>query len=134
MRAAIVNYEMDSDVVSKIPGYEGYAKAVIPPEKDRGLCRAVRQDRHLRHAANGDRAARRAEAIYDPQAFMPHLYYGGMPQDEAVRNMRMFAATVMPEIKSWQRRARSTTPSSGGGVSADLPRWSSTRRCSALKR
>lgn len=24
-----------------------------------------------------------------------------MPQDEAVRNMRMFAATVMPEIKSW---------------------------------
>jgi alkanesulfonate monooxygenase SsuD/methylene tetrahydromethanopterin reductase-like flavin-dependent oxidoreductase (luciferase family) len=38
---------------------------------------------------------------YDPQAFMPHYYYGGMPQDEAVRNMRMFAATVMPEIKSW---------------------------------
>ena len=39
--------------------------------------------------------------VYDPQAFMPHYYYGGMPQDEAVRNMRMFAAMVMPEIKSW---------------------------------
>ena len=36
-----------------------------------------------------------------PQAFFPHLYYGAMPQDEAVRNMRMFAETVMPEIKSW---------------------------------
>ena len=39
--------------------------------------------------------------IYDPQAFMPQYYDGGMPQDEAVRNLRMFAATVMPEIKSW---------------------------------
>jgi len=42
------------------------------------------------------------KSLYDPQAFMPHYYYGGMPQDEAVRNLRMFAATVMPEIKSWQ--------------------------------
>ncbi len=38
----------------------------------------------------------------DGQAFFPHLYFGGMPQEEALRNMRMFAATVLPEVKSWQ--------------------------------
>jgi alkanesulfonate monooxygenase SsuD/methylene tetrahydromethanopterin reductase-like flavin-dependent oxidoreductase (luciferase family) len=101
MRAAIVNYEMDSDVVSKIPGYEGYAKRVIPPEKIEESVAAFGQT-----VISGtpqmviERLAELKE-IYDPQAFMPHLYYGGMAQDEAVRNMRMFAAEVMPEVKSW---------------------------------
>ena len=102
MRAAIVNYEMDTDVVSKIPGYEGYAKRVIPPEK---VDEYVEQFGKTVISGTPQMVTERlAElmAIYDPQAFMPHLYYGAMPQDEAVRNMRMFAATVMPEIKSWE--------------------------------
>ena len=66
MRAAIVNYEMDSDVVSKIPGYESYAKTRHPARDDRGHGGGVRQDRDLGHAANGDRADGGAEAGLRP--------------------------------------------------------------------
>ena len=27
--------------------------------------------------------------------------YGGMPQDEALASMRLFAERVLPELKSW---------------------------------
>jgi alkanesulfonate monooxygenase SsuD/methylene tetrahydromethanopterin reductase-like flavin-dependent oxidoreductase (luciferase family) len=101
MRAAIVNYEMDSDAVSKIPGYESYARRVIPPEKiDEQVAAFGKTVISGTPQMVIERMAELKET-YDPQAFMPHLYYGGMAQDEAVRNMRMFAATVMPEIKSW---------------------------------
>ena len=40
--------------------------------------------------------------IYKPQAFFPHVYYGGMPQDECLKNMHLFAAKVLPELKSWE--------------------------------
>jgi hypothetical protein len=29
--------------------------------------------------------------FYRPQGFFPHVYFGGMPQEEAVKNMRLFA-------------------------------------------
>ena len=40
--------------------------------------------------------------IYRPQGFFPHVYYGGMPQDEARKNMHLFATEVLPELKSWE--------------------------------
>jgi hypothetical protein len=40
--------------------------------------------------------------IYQPQGFFPHVYFGGMPQDEALKNMRLFAAKVLPEVKNWE--------------------------------
>jgi hypothetical protein len=43
--------------------------------------------------------------IYQPQGFFPHVYFGGMPQDDAVRSMRLFAETVLPELKSWEAAA-----------------------------
>ena len=39
--------------------------------------------------------------IYGPQGFFPHLYFGGMPQDEALKNVHLFAEKVLPEVKSW---------------------------------
>ena len=43
--------------------------------------------------------------IYKPQGFFPHLYFGGMPQAEARKNMHLFAEKVLPEIKSWEADA-----------------------------
>ncbi len=45
--------------------------------------------------------------IYKPQGFFPHVYYGGMPQDEARKNMHLFAEKVLPELKSWEARIAS---------------------------
>ena len=40
--------------------------------------------------------------VYRPQGLFPHVYYGGMPQDEALKNMHLFASEVLPELKSWE--------------------------------
>ena len=42
---------------------------------------------------------------YGPQGFFPHLYYGGMPQEESLANIHLFAKEVLPEIKSWEAEA-----------------------------
>ena len=40
--------------------------------------------------------------IFKPQGFFPHVYFGGMPQDEELKNMHLFAGKVLPEVKSWE--------------------------------
>jgi hypothetical protein len=35
------------------------------------------------------------------QGFFPHFHFGPMPREEAVRNLRLFAAKCLPEVKSW---------------------------------
>jgi hypothetical protein len=36
------------------------------------------------------------------QGFFPHFHFGGMPREEARRNMRLFAQKCLPEVKSWR--------------------------------
>jgi alkanesulfonate monooxygenase SsuD/methylene tetrahydromethanopterin reductase-like flavin-dependent oxidoreductase (luciferase family) len=101
MRAAVENYEMTNPDIAKIPGYESYAKRTIPAEKVEDV---IEQFGHTVIAGTPQMVIERMEElkrVYDPQAFLPHVYFGGMPQDEALRSMRMFARTVMPEVKSW---------------------------------
>ena len=43
--------------------------------------------------------------IYKPQGFFPHVYFGGMPQAEAMKNIKLFAEKCLPEIKSWEAEA-----------------------------
>ncbi len=101
MRAAVTNYEMTNPDIAKIPGYESYAKRTIPADK---VDAVIEQFGHSVIAGTPQMVIERMEELkrtYDPQAFLPHVYFGGMPQDEALRSMRMFARTVMPEVKSW---------------------------------
>ena len=55
-------------------------------------------------AGTPDQVLKRLEETRDqihPQGMFPQLFFGGMPHDEAVRNMRCFAEHCVPEIKSW---------------------------------
>jgi hypothetical protein len=38
----------------------------------------------------------------DANAFLLNFSYGGMPYDEAERNLKCFAKHVLPEVKKWQ--------------------------------
>jgi alkanesulfonate monooxygenase SsuD/methylene tetrahydromethanopterin reductase-like flavin-dependent oxidoreductase (luciferase family) len=101
MRAAVANYEMTNPDIALIPGYESYAKRTIPAERVEDV---IEQFGHTVIAGTPQMVIERMEElrrVYAPQAFLPHVYFGGMPQDEALRSMRMFARTVMPEVKSW---------------------------------
>lgn len=104
MRAAVKNYSLSKPgTFAKVKGYEHYEKMMLhsPAEID-AYC-----ENFGKGAITGtpqqilDRLWE-LKGIYQPQGFFPHVYFGGMPQDDAVRAMRLFAAKVLPELKSWQ--------------------------------
>jgi hypothetical protein len=39
--------------------------------------------------------------LVDMQGIMPNFFFGGMPHEEAVRNVNCFVKQCMPELKSW---------------------------------
>ena len=106
MRAAISNYSLDKPgTFENMKGYESYEKMVLQPEQIGPYV-----EEFGKGAVTGtpqmilDRMWELKE-IYKPQGFFPHVYYGGMPQAEARKNMHLFAEKVLPEIKSWEAEA-----------------------------
>jgi hypothetical protein len=47
-----------------------------------------------------DKFAKMKELI-DMQGIMPNFHFGGMPYEEAERNLKCFVKHCMPELKSW---------------------------------
>ena len=106
MRAAVKNYSLSKPgTFANVKGYEHYEKMMVEPE-------AV--DEYAENFGKGavtgtpqmilDRLWELKD-IYRPQGFFPHVYYGGMPQEEALKNMHLFAEKVLPEVKSWEAEA-----------------------------
>lgn len=102
MRAAIRNYHLDTPgKFPHIKGYEQYENMVLTPEQVEPYV-----DNFSKGAVTGtpqmilERMWELKEQ-FRPQGFFPHVYYGGMPQDVARANMELFAAKVLPELKSW---------------------------------
>ncbi|KRA80514.1 LLM class flavin-dependent oxidoreductase [Altererythrobacter sp. Root672] len=103
MRAAVKNYSLDKPgTFANIKGYENYENMTMPPEAVEEYSQNFGQG-----AVTGtpqmmiERMWELKEA-YKPQGFFPHLYFGGMPQEEALKNMHLFAEKVLPEVKSWE--------------------------------
>lgn len=44
------------------------------------------------------------------QGFLPHFHFGSMPRSEAVRNIKLFARSCLPEIKSWPAEQSFASP------------------------
>jgi alkanesulfonate monooxygenase SsuD/methylene tetrahydromethanopterin reductase-like flavin-dependent oxidoreductase (luciferase family) len=106
MRAAIRNYHLDTPGnFPNIKGYEHYEKMVLAPDAIEPYV-----EEFSKGAVTGtpqmilDRLWELKE-IYRPQGFFPHLYFGGMSQDEVRKSMHLFADTVLPELKSWETEA-----------------------------
>ena len=103
MRAAIRNYHLDTPgKFPHIKGYEHYENMVLAPE-------AI--EPYVEEFSKGVVAGTpkmilermwELKEIYKPQGFFPHVYFGGMPQEEALKNMHLFAKKVLPELKSWE--------------------------------
>jgi len=103
MRAAIRNYSLDKPgLFEGIAGYENYEKMTLQPEQIDPYVENFSQS-----AVTGtpqmilDRMWELKE-IYQPQGFFPHVHFGGMPQEEALKNIHLFAQKVLPELKSWE--------------------------------
>lgn len=103
-RAAVRNYGMAEEDFGSAKGNEFYKRLRIAPEKIDEMADTMGT---IMPAGNPtevieilDRHAREANL----QGFFPHFHFGGMPRDEAERNMLLFAQKCMPEIKSWKRQ------------------------------
>jgi alkanesulfonate monooxygenase SsuD/methylene tetrahydromethanopterin reductase-like flavin-dependent oxidoreductase (luciferase family) len=100
--ASVRNYEMTSGHHGTIKGYESYSSLRMTPEQAQlsienawkssiaGTPREVLEQL--------DEVRRRR----DPQGMYPHLYTGGMPHEECMRAIRLFARDCLDEIKSWR--------------------------------
>ena len=106
MRAAIRNYSLDKPgTYANMKGYESYEKMTLQPDQIEPYVQNF-----AKSVVTGtpqmilDRMWELKE-IYQPQGFFPHVHFGGMPQAEALKNIQLFAAKVLPEVKSCEADA-----------------------------
>ena len=105
--AAVKNYEMTSEHHGTIKGYENYSALRMTPEQAKV---AIENAHKSSIAGNPREVLEQLEEVKrnrQPQGMMPHLYTGGMPHDECMRSIRLFARMCLEEMKSW-RGATST--------------------------
>jgi alkanesulfonate monooxygenase SsuD/methylene tetrahydromethanopterin reductase-like flavin-dependent oxidoreductase (luciferase family) len=99
--AAVKNYEMTSEHHGTVKGYETYSALRMTPEQAQVA---------IANAYKSSVAGTPTEVLEQlddvrrqrqPQGMMPHLYTGGMPHDECMRSIRLFAAKCLKEMQSW---------------------------------
>jgi alkanesulfonate monooxygenase SsuD/methylene tetrahydromethanopterin reductase-like flavin-dependent oxidoreductase (luciferase family) len=99
--AAVKNYELTSEHHGTIKGYEAYAAMRMTPEQAQDAI----ENAHKSSIAGSPREV--LEQLDDvrrrrqPQGMFPHLYTGGMPHEECMRSIRLFARECLDEMKSW---------------------------------
>jgi len=99
--AAVKNYEMTSTHHGSIKGYETYKALVMTPEQAE---QAIKDAHKSSIAGNPQQVLEQLDKVRvqrNPQGMMPHLYTGGMPHDECMRSIRLFAKECLNEMKSW---------------------------------
>jgi alkanesulfonate monooxygenase SsuD/methylene tetrahydromethanopterin reductase-like flavin-dependent oxidoreductase (luciferase family) len=100
-KAAVKNYGMAEESFGTTKGNEYYARMKIDPAKIDAMADQMGASMP---AGTPTEVLVQLENINKQiglQGFFPHFHFGAMPREEAVRNMRLFAAKCLPEVKSW---------------------------------
>ncbi len=100
-RAAVKNYELTSSHHGSIKGYETY-KNLVMSEADVERAAEGAVDTSL--AGDPKMVLEKLEEVRKlrkPQGMIPHLYTGGMPHEDCMRSIRLFARECLQEVKSW---------------------------------
>jgi alkanesulfonate monooxygenase SsuD/methylene tetrahydromethanopterin reductase-like flavin-dependent oxidoreductase (luciferase family) len=100
-KAAVANYGMAEADFGTTKGNEYYARMKIAPDKIEAM---AEQMGSVMPAGTPTEVLTQLENInrnIGLQGFFPHFHFGPMPREEAVRNLRLFAAKCLPEVKSW---------------------------------
>ena len=102
-KTVIKHYEMTAGHFAAIKGYEFYNQSTKYINRH-GTDGAAESFANLMPWGTPDQILRKLETIrqtIDMNGIMTHFSYAGMPWDEAERNMRLFAAEVLPELQRW---------------------------------
>jgi alkanesulfonate monooxygenase SsuD/methylene tetrahydromethanopterin reductase-like flavin-dependent oxidoreductase (luciferase family) len=100
-RAAVKNYEMTSDHHGSIKGYESYKSLVMTPEQAEQAAANAGKSSIAGTPKEVLEQLDEVRKIRQPQGMMPHMYTGGMPHEECLRSMRLFAKECLREMQSW---------------------------------
>jgi len=103
-KTVIKHYEMQSEKFGTWKSYESY-RQINKFIAKHGVDGAALDFAKLMPWGTPDMVLEKLQFIrdtIDPQGFMLNFSYAGMPFDEAERNMKLFAKTVLPEIKKWK--------------------------------
>jgi hypothetical protein len=101
-RAAIKNYELTSSHHGSVKGYEGYANITM---KEEDVEKAVPGVIANSLAGNPQEVLTKLDEVRrlrEPQGMVPHLYTGGMPHEDAMNSIQIFAKHCLNEMKSWK--------------------------------
>jgi alkanesulfonate monooxygenase SsuD/methylene tetrahydromethanopterin reductase-like flavin-dependent oxidoreductase (luciferase family) len=100
-RAAIKHYEMTSDHHGTVKGYEAYQALRMNPNDVEKAVDGVVQSSIYGTPLQVLEKHEAVKKLRKPQGFFPHLWTGGMPHGEAMRNTQFFATHCLREMKSW---------------------------------
>ncbi|MFJ6651444.1 LLM class flavin-dependent oxidoreductase [Microbacterium sp. NPDC091313] len=100
-RAAVRNYGMDQADFGTTKGNEFYQGMRISSDKIDEMADNMGTVMPAGNPTEILEILDRLKTESNLQGFFPHFHFGGMPREEARRNMRLFAEKCLPEIKSW---------------------------------
>lgn len=103
LASVLSHYEIMGDHFADLKGYDAYAAASGALQKmgESGfLSGFLDATAYGTPAQIVDKLAQRRELIGDFE-FAPAFRFGGLPQDQAVASMELFASQVLPTLKTW---------------------------------
>lgn len=95
------NYSI-TESFENLKGYEQYKYLNMTQEQVDAAAKHAYQGMIFGTAQNVLEQMEQSLVDLRPQAFAPTLWMGGMPHDEAMAAVKMFAEQCMPEVRSWQ--------------------------------
>jgi alkanesulfonate monooxygenase SsuD/methylene tetrahydromethanopterin reductase-like flavin-dependent oxidoreductase (luciferase family) len=100
-RAAVKNYGMAEEDFGTSKGNEFYKNMKIAPDKIDEMADKMGTVMPAGNPTEILEILERVNKEANLQGFFPHFHFGGMPREEADRNMRLFADKCLAEVKSW---------------------------------
>jgi alkanesulfonate monooxygenase SsuD/methylene tetrahydromethanopterin reductase-like flavin-dependent oxidoreductase (luciferase family) len=103
-RSVLRHYEFESAPHAGVKGYEFYSNVSRYIDKH-GADQACDDFVALMPWGTPEQVIEKVAFIRETvgiAGFMPNFSYAGMPYEDAERSMRLFAAEVLPELRSWE--------------------------------
>jgi alkanesulfonate monooxygenase SsuD/methylene tetrahydromethanopterin reductase-like flavin-dependent oxidoreductase (luciferase family) len=100
-RAAVKNYELTSSHHGGIKGYESYKSITMTDEDVERAAENVVANSIVGEPKRVLEQLEEVRKARDPQGMMPHVYTGGMPHEDCMNSIRVFAKHCLREMQSW---------------------------------
>jgi alkanesulfonate monooxygenase SsuD/methylene tetrahydromethanopterin reductase-like flavin-dependent oxidoreductase (luciferase family) len=100
-RAAVKNYELTSAHHGGIKGYEAYKNITMTEDDVEKAAANVVATSIVGTPQTVLGMLDEVRKVRQPQGMMPHVYTGGMPHEDCMNSIRVFAKHCLKEMQSW---------------------------------